>query len=167
VGARAGVSRGAPYRHFADKDSLLTAVAAEAWDRLADETRAMRTDADLTPSERLRAAITGLIAVGRRRPHLYQLMFTTPAGDPTALLQAAGRNQDEFLAIIGELVGVRDARHYGALLLTSAHGIVGMEVAGHLAGEKWGTTAEELIATQVGLIEGASRSRSVSAAEVS
>lgn len=157
VGARAGVSRGAPYRHFTDKDSLLTAVAAEAWERLSEETRAIRSDAGRSPSERLRAAITGLIAVGRRRPHLYQLMFATPAGDPTALLRAAGRNQDEFLAIIGELVGAGDARHYGALLLTSAHGIVGMEVAGHLAGEKWGTTAEELIATQVGLIEGVSR----------
>jgi Bacterial regulatory proteins, tetR family len=32
VGARAGVSRGAPYRHFADKESLLTAVAAESWE---------------------------------------------------------------------------------------------------------------------------------------
>lgn len=158
VGARAGVSRGAPYRHFADKDSLLTAVAAEAWDRLTEQTRTLRTDAALTPSERLRAAITGLIAVGRRRPHLYQLMFTNPAGDPTTLLASAGRNQDEFLAIIGSLVGERDARHYGALLLTSAHGIIGMEVAGHLAGEKWGTTAEELITTQVDLIENATRS---------
>ena len=34
VGARAGVSRGAPYRHFANKESLLTAVAAEGWERL-------------------------------------------------------------------------------------------------------------------------------------
>jgi AcrR family transcriptional regulator len=158
VGARAGVSRGAPYRHFADKDSLLTAVAAEAWDRLTGETRALRTDASLSPSERLRAAITGLITIGRRRPHLYQLMFTTPAGDPAALLGAAGRNQDEFLAIVGALVGEPSARHYGALLLTSAHGIIGMEVAGHLTGEKWDTTAEELITTQVGLIEDASRS---------
>jgi AcrR family transcriptional regulator len=105
----------------ADKDSLLTAVAAGAWDRLADETRDSRTDVARAPTERLCAAVTGLIAVGRRRPNLYQLMFTAPAGDPTALLQAAGRNQDEFQAIVGELLGSRDARHYGALLLTSAH----------------------------------------------
>ncbi|YCK38251.1 TetR/AcrR family transcriptional regulator [Actinomadura sp. ATCC 39365] len=38
VGARAGVTRGAPYRHFSDKDSLLTTIAAEALDRLADQT---------------------------------------------------------------------------------------------------------------------------------
>ena len=31
VGARAGVSRGAPYGHFADKEDLLTELAAERW----------------------------------------------------------------------------------------------------------------------------------------
>lgn len=34
VGARAELSRGAPYRHFADKESLLSAVGAESWDRI-------------------------------------------------------------------------------------------------------------------------------------
>ncbi|MFB9202698.1 helix-turn-helix domain containing protein [Nonomuraea spiralis] len=33
VGARAGVTRGAPYRHFMGKDSLLDAVATESWER--------------------------------------------------------------------------------------------------------------------------------------
>ena len=37
VGARAGVSRGAPYGHFADKESLLTAVATESLDRLGHD----------------------------------------------------------------------------------------------------------------------------------
>jgi hypothetical protein len=40
-----------------------------------------------------------------------------------------------------------------------------MEVAGHRAGEKWGITAEELIITQVGLIEAASRCQPAPAAE--
>ena len=37
MGARAEVSRGAAYRHFADKESLLAAVGAESWDRIADQ----------------------------------------------------------------------------------------------------------------------------------
>ncbi|MGB6513014.1 MAG: helix-turn-helix domain-containing protein, partial [Mycobacterium sp.] len=35
VGAAAGVSRGAPYRHFTDKSDLLAAVAAQALQTLA------------------------------------------------------------------------------------------------------------------------------------
>ena len=35
VARRAGVSHNAPYRHFASKDELLAAVAAEGFDRLA------------------------------------------------------------------------------------------------------------------------------------
>ncbi|MFI5957768.1 TetR/AcrR family transcriptional regulator [Cryptosporangium sp. NPDC051539] len=151
VGARAGVSRGAPYRHFTDKESLLTALATLAWERTGDQVQALRT-APIDAGDKLRAALTGLIAVGRKQPHLYRLMFTTPSGDPAAVVRAAGRSQDEFLAIVAELVGEQDARHYGALLMTSAHGITGMEVSGHLTKEKWQSTAEELVDTLVAMV---------------
>src|SRR5437762_9411798 len=80
VGARAGVSRGAPYGHFADKESLLTAVATESLDRLADEISSLRG----TPPDRLRGALTALVALGRRQPHRYRQMFGTPSGDTSA-----------------------------------------------------------------------------------
>ena len=51
---------------------------------------------------------------GRTRPHLYRLMFTTPAGDPTAAVRAAGRTWDLFLDIVGRIVGPQRARHYDA-----------------------------------------------------
>jgi len=34
-------------------------------------------------------------------------------------------------------------------LFSSAHGIAGLEISGHLTEEKWRTTAEDLIATLV------------------
>lgn len=37
VARRAGVSHAAPAHHFADKTGLLTALAAEGWEQLADE----------------------------------------------------------------------------------------------------------------------------------
>src|SRR6185369_17746261 len=92
VGARAGVSRGAPYRHFANKESLLTAVAAEGWERVGDHMHALKTDSRLLPVDKLRAALVGLVSVSRRQPHLYQLMFSTPEGDPTAVVRAAQRS---------------------------------------------------------------------------
>src|ERR1700759_1716315 len=84
-GARAGVSRGAPYRHFADKESLLTAVAAEGWERVGDEMHALQADSRLQPADKLRAALLVLVTVSRLQPHLYTLMFTAPSGDPTAV----------------------------------------------------------------------------------
>jgi len=145
VGARAGVSRGAPYRHFANKESLLTAVAAEGWERVGDHMHALKTDSRLLPADKLRAALVGLVAVSRRQPHLYQLMFSTPAGDPTAVVRAAQRSCDEFLAIVTEAVGEHHAQRYAAILLTGAHGAAGLERSGLLRTDKWHTTAEELV----------------------
>lgn len=155
VGARAGVSRGAPYRHFADKDSLLTAVAIESWERIADQVHALRTDPGLTAAEKLRGALGALISVGRDRPHLYRVMCSDPAGDPAEAVRAAGRSQDEFRDIVAAVVGERDAGHYGALLLAGAHGIAGMEVNGYLAADKWHTTADEVIDTLVRMVTAA------------
>ncbi|GAB2817089.1 TetR/AcrR family transcriptional regulator [Streptomyces daliensis] len=174
VGARAGVSRGAPYRHFTGKDSLLTAVATESWERIADQVHALRADTALSAAERLRGALRILIGVGRDQPHLYQMLFRRPghrpeelgeglgrvrrqlcgpADDPTAdRARAAGRFQDEFLAIVTGLVGERNAPHYGALLLAGAHGIADMELSGHLGTDKMRTTPDELVDTLVRMV---------------
>ncbi|MFC9430022.1 TetR/AcrR family transcriptional regulator [Streptomyces sp. NPDC056987] len=176
VGARAGVSRGAPYRHFTGKDSLLTTVATESWQRIGDQVHALRADPSLSAPDTLRGALHTLVGIGRDRPHLYQMLFRRPghrpeelgegldhvrrqlcgpADDPTAdRIRAAGRFQDEFLAIVAALVGERSARHYGALLLTSTHGITDMELSGHLETGSLHTTADELIDTLVRMVAG-------------
>ncbi|WP_319450333.1 MULTISPECIES: TetR/AcrR family transcriptional regulator [unclassified Mycobacterium] len=145
VGARAGVSRGAPYRHFAEKESLLTAIAAESWERIGDLMHALQTDPRLLPADRLRAALTDVITVSRQQPYLYQLMFTAPAGDPAAVVRAAQRMCDEFLAIVVEVVGDQHAQRYAAILLTGVHGAAGLESSGLLHTDKWHTTADELV----------------------
>ena len=145
VGARAGVSRGAPYRHFADKESLLTAVAAESWERVGDHMHALLSDSRLAPTDTLRAALVHVIAVSRQQPYLYQLMFTAPAGDPTAVVRAAQRTCDEFLAIVAAVVGPQDAQRCSAILLTGAHGAAGLEASGLLRTDKWQTDADELV----------------------
>jgi AcrR family transcriptional regulator len=156
VGARAGVTRGAPYRHFADKESLLTAVATEGWERVADALHAISATS-AAPAAQLRDALMVLVGVGRNQPHLYRMMFSTPSGDPGAAVRAATRAQDEFLAIVATVVGPTDARRYGAVLLTGAHGIAGMELSGHLTTEKWQATAEDVVDTLVDLTADNSR----------
>lgn len=153
VGAQAGVTRGAPYRHFPDKESLLIAIGVRAWERLGEQMQALRGNSGLSAEEKLRSGITALVGIGRSQPHLYKLMFSNPPGDPMALARAAEHSQTEFLAIVADLVGDQDARRYGALLISTANGIAGMEVGGQLPNEKWGTvTAEELIDTLVTMI---------------
>jgi hypothetical protein len=79
-------------------------------------------------------------------------MFTTPAGDPTAAVAAAGRTQDLFLHLVGRLVGRRRARHYGALLLTAAHGATSFESTSHFVWDKWHTNAEGVIDSLIALL---------------
>jgi AcrR family transcriptional regulator len=157
VGVRAGVSRGAPYRHFENKESLLTAVAAEGWERIGDQMHALQTDSRLLPADKLRAALIVLVNVSRQQPFLYRLMFSTPAGDPTAVVRAAQRNCDEFLAIVATVVGERNAQRYSAILLTHAHGAAGLESSGLLSTDKWHTTADELIDTLLAMVAVADR----------
>jgi AcrR family transcriptional regulator len=151
VGARSGVSRSAAYRHFADKESLLTVLATNALRELGDALEVLVNSGD-PPEESLRSGLLSLIAIGRTRPHLYRLMFTTPAGDPTEAIRVAERAQDLFLEIVGRITGPQQAPRYGALLLTSAHGITGLDLSGHMDLDKWHTNAEELVDTLISVL---------------
>ncbi len=151
VGARSGVSRSAAYRHFADKEALLAVLATNALSELGDALEALVHGGD-PPEESLRSALLSLIAIGRTRPHLYRLMFTPPAGDPNEARRAAERAQDLFVDMVGRVTGPREARRYGALLLTSAHGITGLDLSGHLDLDKWHTNSEELVDTLIALL---------------
>jgi AcrR family transcriptional regulator len=152
VGAIAGVTRGAPYRHFPDKENLLTEVAAEGWDRLGQAMLALRANPQLLPGERLRAALTAILLVARRQPHLYQLMFTAPHGDPDAVVRAAQRMCDEFLDLVAPVVGPQNSERSAAILLTGVHGAAGLASSGLLVTDKWHTTADDLVDTLLDVV---------------
>src|SRR5271170_5574322 len=89
-----GVSRAAPYRHFADRRALLAAVAAEGFDELTVIYRGVIAR-EKTPPARLTAAGRAYLAFATERPQLFRLMFvsdllggTTPPGPE--LIKAAG-----------------------------------------------------------------------------
>jgi AcrR family transcriptional regulator len=151
VGARSGVSRSAAYRHFADKESLLAVLATNALNELGDALEVLVNSGE-PPKKSLRSALLSLITIGRTRPHLYRLMFTPPAGDPTEAARAAERTQNLFLDMVGRITGPQQARRYGALLLTSAHGITGLDLSGHMDLDKWHTNAEELVDTLISVL---------------
>ena len=151
VGARAGVSRSAPYRHFADKAQLLAAVASEAWQEIGRALEHLAASGRDAPNA-LRGALVTFVDLGCTRPYRYRLMFSTPDADPTAVVRAAGQTHDQFLALVAGVVGPTDAPRYGALLLSTAHGVAGLTASGHLTAEKWQTDPHEVIALLTDLL---------------
>jgi len=72
---RTKVSAAAVYRHFANKDALLAAVAAEGFAMLNADFRAALETAPPSPAARLTAVGQAYIAFALARPGLYRLMF--------------------------------------------------------------------------------------------
>lgn len=88
LGRKLGVTPGAPYRHFEDKDALLAALAAEGYRRLRAE---MTRDRDRAGSgeEKLKLAGGGYLRFATAHPELFRLMFGwMPARDVPELHEA-------------------------------------------------------------------------------
>jgi AcrR family transcriptional regulator len=71
----AGVSSGAPYRHFADKDTLLAAVAARGFEDLRTEIASAVERASQGAQARFRALAEAYVSFALARPGRYQIMF--------------------------------------------------------------------------------------------
>ncbi len=69
-----GVTSGAAYKHFADRDALLGATAAEGFKLLAARTQ--RATAGLNAEERLAASGRAYIDFASDEPRLFKLMFS-------------------------------------------------------------------------------------------
>jgi AcrR family transcriptional regulator len=74
VAERAGLSRQAPYNHFANKEALLADVAADGFRDL--DRRMAEGSGDPAPFERLVVAAESYIRFGSERPALFRLMFS-------------------------------------------------------------------------------------------
>lgn len=109
---RAGVSHSAPYRHFADREALLTALVAEGFARLNAvlETRAGRELGE------------AYVAFALEHPQRFRLMFSRARAN--ADLQA--RFADSF----GHLGA--DAAAAGAAAWSLVHGLASLMLEGHL-----------------------------------
>jgi AcrR family transcriptional regulator len=102
----AGVSHAAPYRHFRNKDALISAIAEEGF-RLF--TAAMRKEIDASEDRgvfaRLRASGQGYVSFATRHPAYFRTIFGRPVwregGEGWESLRAAG---EESYAVLRELV---------------------------------------------------------------
>jgi AcrR family transcriptional regulator len=147
---RAGVSSGAPFRHFPTRAALLTAAAEEAMRRFrAEIDAAMAEAADADPLERLSALAFAYLRWGVRNPSLFEIL-----GDRRGIDLAAGGSLSGDIAELQAVTGALLAEAAQAGLLrtddifnltinarTLAYGTVRMFVDRQLA--EWGVADSE------------------------
>ena len=133
VGAAAGVSRGAPYRHFTDKSDLLAAVAAQALQMLAATVDGAARDTT-DPVTRIDQALRAYVEMALRSPELYSFTFSTDVRVAESVeLHEAGLGA---YGALHRLVIGANRSNLPADLVTSAlwatmHGSVMLVLAGH------------------------------------
>ena len=126
VGRQLGVTPGAPYRHFEDKDALLAALATRGFRRLR-ETMLARQEGARGGEERLRQAGTGYLEFAVTHPELFRLMFGwMPSRDAPELCEAGDAAfaafEDVLLACEAEGALSRSVREAGLLAWSAVHG---------------------------------------------
>jgi AcrR family transcriptional regulator len=154
LAAELGVSPMTPYRYFKDKDEILAAVRANGFNHFAE---ALEQARDTPGSAQAKSAAVGLAYVrfARDHPHTYRLMFDLdqPNADQYPELVAAalraratmsGHVKD--LAAAGVLAG--DPEQIGMMFWAATHGVVVLEMAGHLGPD----TARDLLGALSGTL---------------
>lgn len=76
VARRAGVSHTAPYRHFADKEALIVAIAEDGFRRLGEQLAAAKADAAGGAPAQLAAVGYTYIVFAIEQPDSFRLMFS-------------------------------------------------------------------------------------------
>jgi len=137
VGADAGVSRSAPYRHFDDKAALLRALAVQTLTELAARIRGA-ADRD-GPRSRLHRGCAAHLGYALEQPHHYQLIFgDTPIAQPSPEIESAA---DDGMLALRELVehaqaegelGAGPPRELATILWVLLHGLAQLQITGHL-----------------------------------
>ena len=141
VARDAGVSQAAPYNHFADKDALLAAVAAEGFRRFA---AALDVAGSAASGARARAAALGRTYVGFAHAHaaLFRLMFGPALARATKDSELAQAARASYAILQGAMGGppgaaappTRDAPPAEALAAWAlVHGLATLVIDGQVA----------------------------------
>ncbi|NYI04006.1 TetR/AcrR family transcriptional regulator [Allostreptomyces psammosilenae] len=136
VGRRAGVSHNAPYKHFADKEALLAAVAArELTNQGAALAAALRQDP--SPETILRSALRGYVAWALAHPARFKLVFGFWSTNSAELAAAADSTRTMLIDVVAAAqragwLPAGDPERLTALLQAVTQGAVDLAISGHL-----------------------------------
>ncbi len=153
---RVGVSSGAPYRHFADKDAVLAAVARRGFERF--DRALARVSKQYAPAPALEAVQRLGVAYVRfaaKHPNLFRLIFGPAAprvGVDAALDEARRRAGAHLPRALGRLQAEGVATHTSTRELTElawalVHGVAMLHLDGLVGGG--GVASAERLAERV------------------
>ena len=133
VGASAGLSRSAPYRHFRDKADLLAALALSTLNGLTESVRA-------GTEQGAAAGCRGYVRYALSRPRHYQLIFgDRPIDNPNPEVEAAAdAGVAAFTCLVERAQHDGDLpdgppRELGTVLWAAMHGLTQLFLTGHLS----------------------------------
>ncbi len=108
---RLDVSPGAPYRHFADREDLLTAIAVRALEELVNHISRV-VGATTDPVERLVRAVRAYVEFAAMHPALFEVLFAKDVflGANTKLTEPGLPVVEAFLLPAYEIPGVTEAQ---------------------------------------------------------
>ncbi|MCY1033746.1 TetR/AcrR family transcriptional regulator [Corallococcus sp. BB11-1] len=154
VARRAGVTHAAPYRHFADKEALLEAVAREGFRTMGREMRERMDSAPDGPLEQLCAAGVAYVLFAVRHPPHFRVMFGPHFQHPLKPEAGPEAGPNAFTLLVdciasGQAAGLLRGGDARALTLTAwslVHGLASLFVDRQLEEAVQGLEAAEALA---------------------
>lgn len=135
------VSPMTPYRYFKDKDDILAAVRARAFDQFADALECAY-DSGTTPVERSQAVGLGYETFARSHPEAYKLIFDVSQPNERNYPDLVRAGDRARKTLTRHLEGLRDAGLIegdplliGTVVWSAFHGALMLQLAGKLPPE--------------------------------
>src|ERR1700736_683620 len=143
VARRAGVSPAAPYRHYADREALVSAVAAVGYRELAERLAAAHPSPS-TPDQ-LASVAVAYVQFALDRPALFRIMFGEPCDRDNDERVAATAAVSLYLrGIVERAFPDADAEAMATAIWAVVHGLAFLHLDGKLAAPTPSAVAERV-----------------------
>jgi AcrR family transcriptional regulator len=131
VSRRAGVSAAAPYRHYTDREALVSAVAALGYRELAERLAAAHPS-PATP-EQLTSVALAYVQFALERPTLFRIMFSEPCDrDNDERLAATAAVGLYLREIVARVFPEADTEAMATAIWALVHGLAFLHLDGKL-----------------------------------
>jgi AcrR family transcriptional regulator len=151
VARRAGVSPGAPYRHYADRDALVSAVAAEGYRELAGCLSAAHPSPS-TPED-LAAVAVAYVQFALEHRALFRTMFSDPCdGDSSERVAATTAIAEYVGALVRRAFHGVDPDALSTALWAVVHGLAFLYLDGKLDNSTPQAVADRVRAAVLALV---------------